>query len=736
MRSRVYALPLIFLLLVTLGVQAVSSYALINAVDPVMYPVSTAPEPVLLGGALRVEINAGSGAGGWEGRLVSEYVSSGMQLINSSYIGGKGWVLFFEVPVSLRPDLYSLNIAYQDGSKSIDHTQSRSVWVMEEWPDTISFEHCTDTHMDDGANTLARSFYASNLIRPDFIVYTGDIVELENTASSWIYFQRIQDWLEVPSFFLPGNHDWTSGGTVYQKYAGLTNYSFVIGDFLFLTLNTHGGGYMTSEHLQWAEGILSRHPNKVKIIAFHNPLFSGGIGRPLPGTAGKGGNFTGSWENMDDLEEMLNFNWREHIGQASELLRLIEEYDVRLILSGHIHRDLIYIYNDNHYFVTTSPTGGSTFDVFYSGFRLIEVDSEGNVQLDKYAVDRLFDPPNSIPNGKITYYYKSANDGTETAVSATVINDLEMKLTDARLEFVVSGERPAEDYAFHTTQPKSYEVVTTAEGRHFIALFDIPAQSTVDVTLAADADGAKPSIEITFLEDYEPGSEVPVTITAWDEGWGVQSLASSYSTDGGETWTPVQLAFEPMVDKDNYVIDYPETSHTFTVADIPAGSELQVSVEALDYAGNVETTMDSFSVGVTQPTTHILSVSTSPITGVSFKVRGGSHTTPYEEALEEGVYTITMPGEATVGGVNYTFDGWDDGELDPERTVSLDEDTALTASYEEVEVEEPEPEPEPDTESESEPEEEPPRGIPIQTASAAMGVILGVLVVFYLNRRS
>ena len=84
MKSRFYAMPLIFLLLMTLGVQVISSYALKNAVDPVMYPVFTSPEPVLLGGALRVEIKAGSDAGGWEGMLVSSYASSGMSLINSS----------------------------------------------------------------------------------------------------------------------------------------------------------------------------------------------------------------------------------------------------------------------------------------------------------------------------------------------------------------------------------------------------------------------------------------------------------------------------------------------------------------------------------------------------------------------------------------------------------------------------------------------------------------------------
>jgi hypothetical protein len=715
-------------------------------VDPVMYPVSTSPEPVLLGGEFRVQIKASSDAGGWEGRLTSEYVLTNLQLINNSYIDGKGWTIFFEVPMSLRPDLYSLNIVYQDKGELINHTQFRSVWVLDEWPDTITIGHSTDTHMDDGADTLARSFFVSNLIRPDFIIYTGDIVELENTASSWIYFQRILNWLDVPSYFLPGNHDYTSLGNIYKKYAGPTNYSAEIGDFLFLALDTDTKGYLSFEHLQWAENVLSKNPDKVKIIAFHNPLFSTGEG--LPYSAGKGGNFTGSWENIDDFAELIYYRgWEQKMGEAQELLRLIEEYDIRLILTGHIHRDLIYIYNEKHYFVTTGPTGGSTFDEFYSGFRLIQVDSSGNIQLDDYALENLFDPPNAIPNGEVTYFYKAANDGSETAVSATVINDLEIELTDARMEFVVSKDQPIEAYVFHTIQPKRHEVVATEDEYHFIAYFDIPSQSTVDVTLAVETDSNKPYIEISFPEDHESGSEVPVTITAWDEGWGVKSIVSSFSMDGGGTWTPVDFVFEPLVDRENYVIDYPETSHTFTVAGFLENSVLTVRVEAIDYAGNSETALEAFS-GIPEHPKHTLSIVTSPITGISFMMGDDSNITPYTEEMEQEVYTVKMPDNASVGGVNYTFIEWDDGLKESERQVNLDEDTTLTAKYNEVIIEKPDPEPsprptptpEPSPSLEPTPEptpkpEKPSGGIPIPYSSIVLGLLLGIAVLFLVKQR-
>ena len=66
--------------------------------------------------------------------------------------------------------------------------------------------------MDDGANTLAVSFNELNFVRPDFIVYTGDIVAMDISVNAWKNFHKILNWLEVPSYFLPGNHDWGSTG--------------------------------------------------------------------------------------------------------------------------------------------------------------------------------------------------------------------------------------------------------------------------------------------------------------------------------------------------------------------------------------------------------------------------------------------------------------------------------------------------------------------------------------------
>ena len=79
---------------------------------------------------------------------------------------------------------------------------------------------------------------------------------------------------------------------------------------------------------------------------------------------------------------------------------------------------------------------------------------------------------------------------------------------------------------------------------------------------------------------------------------------------------------------------------------------------------------------------HHLSVDTTPITGVSFTLKGSEEVTPYSADLEEGSYTITMPPSLLVEGKTYNFVQWEDGTTNPERTIDLTFDMVLTATYE------------------------------------------------------
>jgi hypothetical protein len=81
------------------------------------------------------------------------------------------------------------------------------------------------------------------------------------------------------------------------------------------------------------------------------------------------------------------------------------------------------------------------------------------------------------------------------------------------------------------------------------------------------------------------------------------------------------------------------------------------------------------------PQTHELSISSSPISGVTFTLDGTNWTTPFSSSLEAGSYTVVMPLNVTVAGKVYSFVEWNNGITSPIRSIDLTSYTAITAYY-------------------------------------------------------
>jgi hypothetical protein len=90
---------------------------------------------------------------------------------------------------------------------------------------------------------------------------------------------------------------------------------------------------------------------------------------------------------------------------------------------------------------------------------------------------------------------------------------------------------------------------------------------------------------------------------------------------------------------------------------------------------------------IPEPGTHVLTVNSSPITGVPLVVERTPATMPYSAALAEGTYILTVPAYVQVGSDYYTFSSWSGGNLDshdvasPQIFVNLTTDITLTATY-------------------------------------------------------
>ena len=594
--------------------------------------------------------------------------------------------------------------------------------VLDEWPESLIVSHLSDIHEPIDPNIFSQYIMQTNFLDPDFSIATGDSVQSETNARSWICLQYSMLNLEFPSYLIPGNHDYVGyGGSGFELYGGKLNYTVIIGDFIIIALDSSEYGYVKSDQIRWAENQLAKYPDKVKIIGFHHSILGSeyGVGQN-ESSPFQGGYITVNWENITEYADTIYDTWKDAENKplpvAQKMMSMINEYDVRVIFNGHVHRDVIYVVNDRHYFVTTSTTGGGLPPGERYGSRLVKLYSNGTVKLDPYAEARLDDPPNNLPTGYVRYVYGSANDFTETAVSVTLENKLDMGIDEGRLIFKVSDSKPANEYSFVGAQPARVEITTSAAGHVFDAYFDVEPKGVLRTTLKAEDDEEAPMVRAELIGG-EDGGDPTVNLTVSDGGWGLREIDGSYSTDGGLTWTPVDTSIEPVLGGDVYDITFPEKTFIFTVP-LAQGDTILVKAYVTDYAGNAA----SYESPALSPQSYILSLESTPIE-VSFTVDGDEAETPYSETLMAGEYTLSVPETVTVGGEEYSFQWWGDGETGASRTLDLGADTELSVIYQKVEAEEPE-----------EPEE-PGGGIPIPIGYIMAGILLATATLSLMRHR-
>ena len=84
-----------------------------------------------------------------------------------------------------------------------------------------------------------------NRLRPDFAIMVGDLIQgytedSTQVAGQWEEFRQHATRLEVPFFYLPGNHDvkFAQGMHWWKKHIGRTYYDFTYQSCHFLVLNT------------------------------------------------------------------------------------------------------------------------------------------------------------------------------------------------------------------------------------------------------------------------------------------------------------------------------------------------------------------------------------------------------------------------------------------------------------------------------------------------------------------
>jgi 3',5'-cyclic AMP phosphodiesterase CpdA len=672
--GRVHLLLIVVLFSICILPSATISQLMV-VTDPIKYPLPSWPALCVLNGSFKVVIRAPSSATKWLFSITHNTINVKYDIgsFNGFYNSSSGlWTFYLQVPSNALEGLYSLRVSYVADGASYVYTQPKCVYVFKTYPGYLLIAHVSDTHLPYGADVIARAIYELNLIRPTIIVHTGDLADIGVIASAWNYAWSIifNGSSKIPILVIPGNHDHSGDDAAnYRRYCGPLYYNLSFGNFHFIAMDTRESGYVDIDQLRFAENVLRTIGiNDVKIMLIHHPIF------------GSGFMVSGSWQNINALRSYLYYTWDSNLNVASEFLRLVEQYNVNLVLAGHIHREQFNIYNGKHIFETNAPAGGSLPSGVYWSYRLVNVSGDGKINVLSVGGKDPQNSPSSYPIGSLIYYYAPRNDGSTKSSSIKIYNNLDATINPL-VEFIVDGSIPVSSYRFYPITPKDYSV-TSVGGVHIVSFrVSIPAKTVYSITFTAINETVKPMISVDVVKS---DGGLVFNVNATDSGVGVKRVGLNYQftfSDGSKSsWYSVNdIPPKIVANRDQIIYSYSSLLYTYTLS-LPSNVQsVSYSLIAEDFLGNLGYFNGTFTVSV--PKQYMLTIDSSPISGVQFTLSGSTYTTKFSKSLLAGNYTLSFPAEVNVGGVKYVFSGWSDGFSSSTRTITLNSDASLTVYY-------------------------------------------------------
>ncbi len=185
------------------------------------------------------------------------------------------------------------------------------------------------------ANIFSKAVHQLNLLQPDFVMSVGDLIEgytikEEDVLKQWDEFDGYVKQLEMPFFYVPGNHDLTNSKMIelWGGRYGKNHYHFVYQNTLFLSINSEDGKASTikPEQVATITKTLEENANvRWTLVFLHKPL------------------------------------WAEKDPEANGWLAVEKALAGRkyTVFCGHVHRYQKYVRNGMNYYQLATTGGGS-----------------------------------------------------------------------------------------------------------------------------------------------------------------------------------------------------------------------------------------------------------------------------------------------------------------------------------------------------------------------------------------
>ncbi len=468
------------------------------------------------------------------------------------------------IPNDVEPGLYDLHIVLDNGEEI---WLPRSVWVLEPGRTQYTFAHISDLHflgVEDWKNNLRFvGILLTQLLGVDFIIDTGDEAD---TASTNQYIEsRGYHWAfnyPIPLLLIPGNHDY--GSDNWEKYIGVREWYRVIGGkILVVGIDTRGEGIPAESSMEWLENVLAEHSDlPVKIVLMHHPVFY--WQGPLQ--------LTYTSPHLQDPRSYpsspLSYYWGADPDMARRLIRIVEDYNVTMVLSGHIHRDQCTLFKSirtgtTTYFITTTTLAQSRPN--YNGLQVITLRDNGNFTfpyppptfigcgLNSTYRDVVYNSIPDDPKWDIGYYYGEFVEG-DTAYVIRLTNNLYTNISSFNIENNVVLALPwiGGNVSFKVLSSEGgasadlldYRVEDSPLGGKMLYTLlniDTPSNSSLEFVIYMEEDHTPPAavFQMSVPEPPRLNRTNKLYFQVSDVGWGIRSV-EAYLLDNG-VWEPLKV---------------------------------------------------------------------------------------------------------------------------------------------------------------------------------------------------